>query len=91
MSAGPKPLTIEEYKKRQKRSEQEHIKIPQVTKPKRRGGFTNKLKREKSILLREVNSNPPPTWERSSNIWNRINNIDRIIETFKKHKNIKIC
>lgn len=51
---------------------------------KRRGGYTQGLKRQRSILLREVNSNPPPSWSKAEGIWRRINAIQHLLEEHKK-------
>lgn len=80
MKEGPQPLTIEEYQQRQlKRKTSLDINIPKTTKPKRRGGYVQKLKRERAILIRETETNPPPSWERSTELWKRIDNIEFLI------------
>lgn len=87
MSEGPKPITIEEYRKRRKNQKQEsEITIPVVKRPKRRGGVIQKLKREKAILLKLINVQPPPSWETSTKLWQQLNNIEFFIEQEKARR-----
>lgn len=83
---GPQPLTIEEYKRRQQRTtitKDESI-TPPATKLTRRGGYTQKLKRERAILLRLVNNDPPPSWQKASSMWRRIDEIEFLVEQYTK-------
>ncbi|KAL7723534.1 hypothetical protein ACLKA6_001451 [Drosophila palustris] len=61
--AGPKPLTIEEYRARQPGQAKRNIKddnqltlIPQRRTPKRCGGASAKLRRERAALLEKIRS-----------------------------------
>lgn len=76
--AGPKPLTIEEYQKRisgKKTLIEEPT--PRPHKPKRRGGVTTALRRRKANLLRVINSDPPPSWAASTELWLQVDNIEK--------------
>lgn len=48
----------------------------------RRDGVTNKLKREKAVLQRKINTKP---WERATQSWRRIDNIDAATNTLYEH------
>lgn len=88
---GPKPITIEEYRARQHQARPavDSIKIPIVKKPQRRGGHIQRLKREKSLLWRETQRNQPPTWEDSCRLWDRIDNIDKLIKSYLQSRGQK--
>ncbi|KAL7732904.1 hypothetical protein ACLKA6_006026 [Drosophila palustris] len=82
--AGPKPLTIEEYRARQPGQAKRNIKddnqltqIPQTRTPKRRGGTSAKLRRERAALLEKVNADPPPTWAEASVLWLKIDALEQ--------------
>lgn len=87
-TAGPRPITIEEYRKRQHKPSVEAIHIPKVQKPKRRGGLINKLKRERAVLTREANRDIDDL--RSNKLWDRINALNYLItaEQIKRKKNL---
>lgn len=79
---GPQPLSIEEYRRRQQQQKPKEARVPVINRVKRRGGYTQKLKREKSILLRTVNSNPPPSWDKATQLWKRISEIEFLVEQY---------
>lgn len=84
-TAGPRPISIEEYRKRQQeKTIEEDPKIPKVTKPKRRGGRINKLKRERAMLTREANTDVSA--QKSQQLWDRINFLQFLIQ---QHINVK--
>lgn len=83
MKEGLQPLTIEEYKRRQQRStESPDTTILQKPNFKRRGGYLQRLKREKALLLREINSSPPPIWDKATYLWKRISEIESMQRNF---------
>lgn len=71
ITAGPKKLTIEEYRRRQAAKLDEKLTaIPKTAKPRhKRGGKIVKLRRKIASLKAIVNADPPPSWERASEIW----------------------
>ncbi|KAL7723795.1 hypothetical protein ACLKA6_008629 [Drosophila palustris] len=82
--AGPKPLTIEQYRARQsgqsnRRLQEDYrlTQIPKVRTPKRRGGATAKLRRERAALLDRVNADPPPTWAEATALWLKIDALEQ--------------
>lgn len=82
---GPQPLTIAEYRARQGKplaNEAPTPYIPKTTRPKRRGGYTQKLKRERAIIMQQLNMNPPPPWAKATKLWTRITEIEFQIEQF---------
>lgn len=85
-NAGPKALTIEEYKARQKKRSPKEPFIPESKKPKRRGGYVWKLKKELSILHRSINTKPPPTWEIATQLWNRVNEVEFLISQYLSNR-----
>ncbi|KAM8701879.1 hypothetical protein ACLKA7_005022 [Drosophila subpalustris] len=81
--AGPKPLTIAEYRSRQPttrvvrlREEEGLTQIPEARTPKRRGGASAKLHRERAILDK-VNADPPPAWAEASALWLKIDDLEK--------------
>lgn len=87
MSEGPKRLTLEEYRARQqKTTAKDWAKVPIVKPPKRRGGYIAKKRRELALLHRAISTNPPPPWEVSSRIWNKINEVEEAIKAHRMSK-----
>lgn len=83
MKIGPQPLTIEEYRRRNQNPKPiSEPEIPRVMPPKRRGGYVHKLKKERALLTREVNQDPPPSWDRSTKIWARISELEFLITQY---------
>lgn len=84
-TVGPKPLTIEEYRKRTRPPQIEKpLSIPKVKPPKRRGGFIVQKRRELANIKRIINSSPPPPWDLACRYWLKIEEIENIIETHIK-------
>lgn len=85
----PQPLTVEEYRRRQKKPSLPTEEATQHTKKKRRGGVIQKLKREKAILQRLINHHTPPSWIEASRMWLKIDEINFLInqelQRRKKH------
>lgn len=85
MSAGPRTLTIDEYKARtgrKKNETKEHPEIPKLNRPIRRGGYIWRLRKERSQLQRQINSNPPPSWDKATELWRIIDNIEFQIKQY---------
>lgn len=83
LKVGPQPLTIEEYRQRQaniSRKQQKQPTIPHTPKPKKRGGYINKLRRERAILIRLCRQDQPPPWEQASRLWEKINHLEFLIK-----------
>lgn len=77
MKVGPQPITIEEYQRRNAaKKPPAEPKVPLMIKPKRRGGQVVRLRRERASLLREVTAKPPPAWEKATQIWKRIDELE---------------
>lgn len=83
---GPQPLTIEEYQRRQGKTtyQDDQTKIPVTSKNKRRGGYTQRLKRRKAQLHRELRTTPPPSWTKATEIWGQLNEIERLEHQYKE-------
>lgn len=89
---GPQPLSIEEYRRRNgaNKPAEEEPKIPKVKKPKRRGGRLVRLRRERANLLRAINTRPPPSWDRATEIWKRIDELELQMQQLAENKSINI-
>lgn len=85
-TAGPKPITIEEYRRRQERKIEEQLtRIPKVNKPRhKRGGKIVRLRRKLAALRNIVNADPPPSWQRASEIWLQIDMLEREMNQHRK-------
>lgn len=81
---GPQPLTIAAYKERQQRRKTtKEPEIPETIRPKkRRGGYTAIRRQKKAVLLRIINSDPPPSWETSRRLWRKIDKLEEEIDEF---------
>lgn len=81
---GPQPLTIAAYKERQKQKKStSEPAIPETLKPKkRRGGYTAIRRQKKAIILKAINSDPPPSWETSGRLWLKIDKLEEEINNF---------
>lgn len=89
--AGPQPLTIEEYRSKQQKTIQPQAPpLNQPTKPKRRGGYTARRRQLRARLLRTINSDPPPSWERASELWIQINTLEEEIENYLRQQAMTI-
>lgn len=85
--AGPKKLSIEEYKRRNRpTSVEQPPKIPRVKPPKRRGGYVTKLRRKIANLKRLINSDPPPPWQHAAKYWERIEELEETLKLYFKAK-----
>lgn len=75
---GPKRLTLEEYFKRQQQIKEEKLtRIPPTEKPKhRRGGRIVRLRRQLAALKEAVNADPPPSWQKATQIWLQIDAVE---------------
>lgn len=85
---GPQPIIIESYKQRlAKKKEEELTRIPKINLPRhRRGGRLVKLRRKLAALRNIINADPPPSWQRASEIWKEIDALEAQMATFKKNK-----
>lgn len=83
----PKALTIDEYKRRLARKDEERLtRIPTTAKPKhRRAGKIVALRRRLADLKSRVNSKNTPPWDIASKIWLLIIEIQAQLE-HKKNK-----
>lgn len=78
---GPQKLTIEEYLRRKLvAKERAATAIPKQPKQKRRGGYINRLRRERAYTLRQINAKPPPSWEEATKLWRRMDEIEFMIK-----------
>lgn len=87
---GPKPLTIEEYKRRTKIQAKVVAapEVPPVHQKTRRGGKIQKLKREKALLqrlIKEINKNTP--WKRSCELWDQLADVEFLLKQHQEKKN----
>lgn len=81
---GPKPLTIEEYRRRHKGPVKEvTTPIASPKKPKRRGGYLVTKRRQISQIKRVLDSSPPPPWDISTRLWLKIEELERAIKIHK--------
>lgn len=87
MSAGPRAISLEEYRARQssRRPSEEPI-IPIVQRPRRRGGYVWRYKKELSILHSCLKTKPPPSWDTATEIWQRIFKIEFLIQQYLKNR-----
>lgn len=74
----PKALTVEEYFKRKQRREEENLtRIPVTAPPKhRRGGKIVRLRKRRADIKSRINADPPPSWERASQLWLELNYVE---------------
>lgn len=79
VEAGPKRLTIEQYKQRlAKKAEEKLTRIPVTEKPRhRRGGKLVRMRRRIAVLKAVLNTDPPPAWQRASEMWAEIGAIEQ--------------
>lgn len=89
-NAGPKPITIDEYKQRTTRNHpKEEAPLIKTKLPKRRGGYTARRRQRKALLLRIINSDPPPSWQRASELWRQIDEIEEQIRVYIQQKKLQ--
>lgn len=89
IEAGPKRLSIEEYKRRQARKLEEKLtRIPQTEKPRhKRAGKIVRLRKRLASLKAIVFANPPPPWQTANQIWQQIYALE---DEMDKHRNKKM-
>lgn len=87
----PQPLTVKEYLQRQQRKkEKERTKIPVTEPPKhRRGGRLVRLRRRRADIINTINNDPPPSWERASELWLELEKIEEEMKHQRKTKRPK--
>lgn len=88
----PQPITIEEYRRRQKRKEEDKLtSIPPTPKPKhRRAGRLVALRRQLASLKSAIYAENPPHWQEADELWQKVFKIEKEMKERKLKKNTEM-